>query len=71
MTEHENEMAAFEATLPGLSGLLGTIDKLLKAGVSAATLADTVAKFLDPALVPALVALIKILQLAETAVEKI
>jgi hypothetical protein len=69
MTEHE--MAAFEATLPGLSGILATVDKLLKAGVSAITLAETVAKFVDPALVPALVALIKILTLAETMVEKV
>ena len=53
MTEHEL-MAAFDASLPGLSGILTTIDKLLKAGVTTATLAETVAKFVDPALVPAL-----------------
>jgi hypothetical protein len=67
----ENEMAAFESTLPGLSGILATVDKLLKAGVSTVTLAETVAKFVDPTLVPALVALIKILQTAETMVEKV
>jgi hypothetical protein len=46
------------------------VEKLLAGGVTGAELAETVAKFVDPSLVPALTVFITVLQEAETLLKK-
>ena len=65
MTDH------LDATLPGLSSLIGTITNLLNEGVTVAELAEKVAAFLAPGDVPALETIIKILQEAQALLKKV
>jgi hypothetical protein len=65
------ELTAEQAsTLSGLSGIVAVVDKLLATGVTTAQLAESVLKFVDPSAVPALAALIAVLQEAEALLKK-
>jgi hypothetical protein len=58
------------STLGSLSGVIAMVDKLLASGVTVAQLAETVAKFADPSIVPALAVFITVLQEAEALLKK-
>jgi hypothetical protein len=58
------------STLSSLPAIFAVVDKLLASGVTVAQLAETVAKFADPSIVPALAVFITVLQGAEALLKK-
>lgn len=59
------------ASLGSLSSVIATVEHLLAAGVTAAEMADHVAKFINPTAAKGLEMLIKVLQEAEKLLGKV